>query len=134
MDVLRNYKLDLIVLADYLKLVPVDVVKEFENRIINIHPALLPSFGGKGMYGMNVYTAVFNSLAKVSGATVHFVNTEYDKGKIIAQRCVDISDVNSPVEIAERVLKIEHQILPEVIKAFAEKRIIIQDNRVIIKS
>lgn len=134
LEVLRNYYLDLIVLAGYLKLVPFDVVKEFENRIINIHPALLPSFGGKGMYGMNVHKAVFNSSAKVSGATVHFVNTEYDKGKIIAQRCVDISDVKSPEEIAERVLKIEHQILPEVIKAFAEKRLIIQDNRVIIKS
>jgi len=134
LEVLRNYNLDLIVLAGYLKLVPVEVVREFENRIINIHPALLPSFGGKGMYGMNVHTAVFNSSAKVSGATVHFVNAEYDKGKIIAQRCVDISDVKSAEEIAERVLKIEHQILPEVIKAFAEKRIIIQDNRVIIKS
>ena len=134
LDVLRNYNLDLIVLAGYLKLVPVEVVREFENRIINIHPALLPSFGGKGMYGMNVHTAVFNSSAKVSGVTVHFVNAEYDKGKIIAQRCVDISDVKSAEEIAERVLKIEHQILPEVIKAFAEKRIIIQDNRVIIKS
>lgn len=134
LKVLRNYNLDLIVLAGYLKLVPFDVVKEFENRIINIHPALLPSFGGKGMYGMNVHTAVFNSSAKVSGATVHFVNTEYDKGKIISQRCVDISDVKSPEEIAERVLKIEHQILPEVIKAFAEKRIFIEDNRVIIKS
>jgi len=134
LEVLRNYNLDLIVLAGYLKLVPVEVVREFENRIINIHPALLPSFGGKGMYGMNVHTAVFNSSAKVSGATVHFVNTEYDKGMIIAQRCVDISDIKSPEEIAERVLKIEHQILPEVIKAFAERRILIQDNRVIIKS
>lgn len=134
LEVLRNYNLDLIVLAGYLKLVPVEVVREFENRIINIHPALLPSFGGKGMYGMNVHTAVFNSSAKVSGATVHFVNTEYDKGMIIAQKCVDISDVKSPEEIAERVLKIEHQILPEVIKAFAERRILIQENRVIIKS
>ncbi|MCL6495236.1 MAG: phosphoribosylglycinamide formyltransferase [Ignavibacterium sp.] len=134
LDVLRNYNLDLIVLAGYLKLVPVELVREYENRIINIHPALLPSFGGKGMYGMNVHTAVFNSSAKVSGATVHFVNAEYDKGKIIAQRCVDISDVKSAEEIAERVLKIEHQILPEVIKAFAEKRILVQDNRVIIKS
>lgn len=134
LEVLRNYNLDLIVLAGYLKLVPVEVVSEFENRIINIHPALLPSFGGKGMYGMNVHTAVFNSSAKVSGATVHFVNTEYDKGMIIAQRCVDISDVKSPEEIAERVLKIEHQVLPEVIKAFAERRILIQENRVIIKS
>lgn len=134
LETLKNYNLNLIVLAGYLKLVPVEVVKEFENRIINIHPALLPSFGGKGMYGMNVHTAVFNSSAKVSGATVHFVNAEYDKGKIIAQRCVDISDVKLPEEIAERVLKIEHQLLPEVIKAFAENRIFIENNRAIIKS
>ncbi len=134
LNVLKEYDLDLIVLAGYLKLIPADVVKFFENRIINIHPALLPSFGGKGMYGINVHKAVFDSSAKVSGATVHFVDSEYDRGKIIAQRCVDISDVSSPEEIAERVLKIEHQILPEVIKAFAENRIKIVDNRVVINS
>lgn len=134
LKVLKNYNLNLIVLAGYLKLIPIDVVKYFENRIINIHPALLPSFGGKGMYGMKVHDAVFNSSAKVSGATVHFVDAEYDKGKIIAQRCVDISDVSSPEDIAERVLKIEHQLLPEVIKAFAENRVKIVDNRVVIKT
>ncbi len=134
LDVLKNYNLDLIVLAGYLKLIPTDVVEYFENRIINIHPALLPSFGGKGMYGMNVHNAVFHSSAKVSGATVHFVNTEYDRGKIIAQKCVDISDVKSAEEIAERVLKIEHQLLPEVIKAFAQDKIKIEGNRVVIKS
>ncbi len=134
LNVLKQYDLGLIVLAGYLKLIPADVVKFFENRIINIHPALLPSFGGKGMYGINVHKAVFDSSAKVSGATVHFVDSEYDRGKIIAQRCVDISDVSSPEEIAERVLNIEHQILPEVIKAFAENRIKIVDNRVVINS
>lgn len=133
-EVLKNLKIDLIVLAGYLKLVPMDVVKNFENRIINIHPALLPSFGGKGMYGMNVHKAVFESSAKVSGATVHFVNAEYDKGTIIAQKCVDISDAISPEEIAERVLKIEHLLLPEVIKAFAENRLVIENNRVIVKN
>jgi len=133
-EILKSYQIDLIVLAGYLKLVPDKVVQEFENRIINIHPALLPAFGGKGMYGMNVHKAVFDSSAKVSGATVHFVNSEYDKGKIIAQSCVDISDVKSPEEIAERVLKIEHKLLPEVIKAFAENRILVEGNRVIIKS
>ncbi|WP_337865296.1 phosphoribosylglycinamide formyltransferase [Ignavibacterium sp.] len=134
LETLKNYKLNLIVLAGYLKLVPVEVVREFENLIINIHPALLPSFGGKGMYGINVHTAVFNSSAKVSGATVHFVDAEYDKGKIIAQKCVDISDAKSPEEIAERVLRVEHQLLPEVIKAFAENRIFVENNRAIIKS
>lgn len=129
---LQQREIELIVLAGYLKLIPAFLVEKFENRIINIHPALLPSFGGKGMYGMNVHKAVFDSSAKVSGATVHFVNQEYDKGRIIAQRCVDISDVKSPEEIAERVLNIEHQLLPFVIKKFAQKKIKIIDNRVLI--
>jgi len=132
--VLKELSIDFIVLAGYLKLIPKELVEYFENRIINIHPALLPSFGGKGMYGMNVHRAVFDSSAKVSGATVHFVDTTYDTGKIIAQKCVDISDVNNPEEIAERVLKIEHQLLPEVVKAFAENRIKIESGRVIIKN
>lgn len=127
---LQKLECDLIVLAGYLKLIPDNLIESFENRIINIHPALLPSFGGKGMYGLNVHRAVFNSYAKVSGATVHFVDKTYDTGKIIAQRCVDISDVNSPEEIAERVLKVEHQILPDVVKAFAENKICIEKNRI----
>lgn len=127
---LKTLGCELIVLAGYLKLIPDNLIENFENRIINIHPALLPGFGGKGMYGMNVHKAVFNSSAKVSGATVHLVDKTYDTGKIIAQKCIDISDVNSPEEIAERVLRIEHQILPEVVKAFAENRIYIEENRV----
>ena len=119
-------------MAGYLNLIPFMLIENFENRIINIHPALLPSFGGKGMYGMNVHRSVYNSSAKVSGATIHFVDKSYDTGKIISQKYVDISDVKTPEEIAERVLTIEHQILPEVVKAFAEDRIIIEDNRVIV--
>ena len=129
---LKNLEVKFIVLAGYLKLVPNDLIENFVDRIINIHPALLPSFGGKGMYGMNVHRAVFDSSAKVSGATVHIVDNTYDTGKIIAQKCVDISDVKSPEEIAERVLKIEHQLLPEVIIAFAENRIKIESGRIII--
>jgi phosphoribosylglycinamide formyltransferase-1 len=93
---LVDLKIDLIVLAGYLKKIPAGFIEQFENKIINIHPALLPSFGGKGMYGANVHQAVFNSSAQVSGATVHFVNSIYDEGKIIAQRVVDISKVSSP--------------------------------------
>jgi len=129
-DHLVSLEIDLIVLAGYLKLVPGDVVKSFEFRIINIHPALLPSFGGSGMYGANVHKAVFNSSAKVSGATVHFVDVTYDTGKIIAQRCVDISNVNSPAEIAERVLKIEHILLPAVIEKLALKKVTMENGRV----
>jgi phosphoribosylglycinamide formyltransferase-1 len=129
---LQNLNPDLVVLAGYLKLIPSDVVNFYNNKIINIHPALLPAFGGEGMYGMNVHKAVFNSSAKVSGATVHFVNEIYDSGKIIAQKCIDISGAKSPEEIAEEVLKIEHKLLPEVILAFAEKRIRIVDNRIVV--
>ena len=121
---------DLIVLAGFLKLLPEDFVRTFKNRIINIHPALLPSFGGPGMYGMNVHRAVFEASAKVSGATVHFVDETYDTGKIIAQRCVDISDVKTPEEIAERVLKIEHELLPFVIEKLALGRVFVDKFRV----
>lgn len=129
-DLLEELGVELVVLAGYLKLIPSEVVDRFENHIINIHPALLPAFGGKGMYGMNVHKAVFNSTAKISGVTVHMVDNTYDTGKIIAQRCVDISDVKSPEEIAERVLKVEHVLLPFVIKAFAENKILIEENRI----
>jgi len=120
---LTSLDIDLIVLAGFLKMIPVDVINVFRNRIINIHPALLPAFGGKGMYGMNVHRAVFNSSAKESGATVHFVNEVYDDGEIIAQRKVDISDLKSPEQIAERVLKVEHELLPDVIEQFALNKI-----------
>jgi formyltetrahydrofolate-dependent phosphoribosylglycinamide formyltransferase len=129
-DHLVSLEIELIVLAGYLKLIPGDVVSSFEFRIINIHPALLPSFGGSGMYGANVHKAVFNSSAKVSGATVHFVDETFDTGKIIAQRCVDITNVNSPAEIAERVLKIEHSLLPDVIEKLALQKVTIENGRV----
>lgn len=127
---LNSLEIDLVVLAGFLKMIPNDMIIDFRNRIINIHPALLPSFGGKGMYGMNVHKAVYNSSAQVSGATVHFVDETYDTGKIIAQRCIDISDVGSPEEISERVLAIEHVLLPHVIEKFALNKIIVDNDRV----
>jgi formyltetrahydrofolate-dependent phosphoribosylglycinamide formyltransferase len=129
---LEELEIDLIVLAGYLKLIPSDIIDKYHGKIINIHPALLPSFGGKGMYGIRVHQAVFDSSAKVSGPTVHFVDNTYDTGKIIAQQCVDISDVNSPEEIAERVLKIEHRLLPLVIRKIAEGKVRQINNRVIV--
>ena len=128
--ILKDFKVDLIVLAGFLKLIPVNFVRAFRNRIINIHPALLPSFGGTGMYGSNVHRAVFESSAQVSGASVHFVDESYDTGRIIAQRCVDISDVKSPEEIAERILNIEHQLLPYVIEKIALGKVFVENNRV----
>jgi phosphoribosylglycinamide formyltransferase 1 len=128
--ILKDFKIDLIVLAGFLKLIPNNFVRAFRNKIINIHPALLPSFGGSGMYGMNVHKAVFESSAQVSGASVHFVDETYDTGRIIAQRCVDISQVKSPEEIAERVLRIEHQLLPYVIEKIALGKVFVENNRV----
>jgi phosphoribosylglycinamide formyltransferase 1 len=132
-DFLVKLKIDLIVLAGFLKMIPGDVVKNFNGKIINIHPALLPSFGGKGMYGMNVHKAVFESSAKVSGATVHFADEEYDRGKIIAQTAVDISDAESPQQIAELVLDAEHNLLPFVIKKIAQGKVKIVNSRAIVE-
>lgn len=126
---LKAENINLIVLAGFLKKIPDEFVDAFKNRIINIHPALLPSFGGKGMYGLNVHTAVFNSSAKVSGATIHFVDKIYDNGFIIAQKAIDISDLNSPEEIASRVLNIEHELLPFVIEKFSEGKVVIENRR-----
>ena len=129
-EFLKSLEIELIVLAGFLKKIPDDLISDFRNRIINIHPALLPSFGGKGMYGMNVHQAVFDSSAQVSGASVHFVDEIYDNGKIIAQRSIDISDVESADEIASRVLEIEHELLPFVIEKFAQNKIILLNDRV----
>jgi phosphoribosylglycinamide formyltransferase 1 len=130
---LKDMEIDLIVLAGFLKLIPDEVIKNYKLKIINIHPALLPSFGGKGMYGINVHKAVFDSSAKVSGATVHFADETYDTGKIIAQKCVDISDVNSPEEIAERVLEIEHKLLPFVINKIADRKVKVVNGRIVVE-
>ncbi len=126
---LLEERVELIVLAGFLKKIPDFLIDAFENRIINIHPALLPSFGGKGMYGINVHNAVFNCNAKVSGATIHFVDKIYDNGKIIAQRAVDISDAQSPEEIARLVLSVEHTILPFIVEKFADGKVIIENYR-----
>jgi len=123
---------ELIVLAGYLKLLPKEFVRQFHCKVINIHPALLPSFGGKGMYGKHVHETVFNSSVKISGATVHFVNERYDEGLIIDQQAVSIVDANSAEEIAKRVLELEHKLLPSVIAKIAQKKIEIKNNRVYI--
>lgn len=120
---LKKLEVEFIVLAGFLKLIPIEFLVSFQNKIINIHPALLPSYGGPGMYGMNVHRAVFNSGDKYSGATVHVVDENYDSGKIIAQEEVDVSNVNSPEELAEIVLKVEHRLLPLVLRQIAEGKV-----------
>lgn len=117
---LGRSRIDLIVLAGYLKLVPPEVIQAYRNRIINIHPALLPDFGGAGMYGHRVHEAVLRSGARQSGATVHLVDEVYDRGAILAQATVPVFPDDTPDRLAERVLEAEHQLLPAVVLKAAE--------------
>ena len=110
---------DLVVLAGYLKLVPAEVVARFRCRMINIHPALLPAFGGPGFYGRRVHEAVLASGATVSGATIHYVDDHYDRGAIIAQWPVPVHAGDTPETLAARVLAVEHRLLPAVVLALA---------------
>ena len=119
---LKQYKIDLIVLAGYMKMLGPPITRKYKNRIINIHPALLPSFGGKGMYGINVHKAVLESGEKITGATVHYVDDKYDNGKIIIQKQVKIFDGDTPEKLQKRVLRAEHKLYPEAIKILEEKQ------------
>jgi phosphoribosylglycinamide formyltransferase-1 len=116
LDELNKIKPDLIVLAGFLLKFPEHIIKAYPNKIINIHPALLPNYGGKGMYGMNVHNAIFQNKDVETGITIHFVTPNYDEGAIIFQKSVTISDCKSPEEIAEKVHQLEHKYFPEVIK------------------
>lgn len=133
LDSLNESGIDYIVLAGYMKLIGRQIVDRYNNKIINIHPALLPSFGGKGMYGHHVHQAVYDRGVKLSGATVHLVNNEYDAGPVVLQKSVLLDDVSSPDDIAQRVLEIEHRIFPEAVKLLVEDRLIIKKLRVSIK-
>jgi len=130
LDELIWAKIDYIILAGYLKLVGKQIVDRYSNKIINIHPALLPSFGGKGMYGHHVHQAVYDRGVKVSGVTVHLVNSEYDDGPIVLQRCVSIEKAKTPEEIAGTVLKVEHEIFSQAIKLMVEEKLHIAGSRV----
>jgi phosphoribosylglycinamide formyltransferase-1 len=133
LNALIKSKIDFIILAGYLKLIGKHIVDHYSNKIINIHPALLPSFGGKGMYGHHVHDAVYDRGVKVTGATVHLVNNEYDAGPIVIQKVVSIEDAGSSLEIARRVLKIEHEIFPQAVKWLVEEKLEVNGLRVNIK-
>src|SRR4051812_4504305 len=116
LELLRKFRVDLVVLAGYLKRIPPAVVREYSGRIINIHPALLPAFGGEGMYGARVHEAVIGSGASESGVTVHLVDDEYDRGTIVAQWRVPVDKSDSAESLAARVLAVEHVVYPRVIE------------------
>ncbi len=127
---LGEAKVDLVCLAGYMRLLPTPVVQSYAGRVMNIHPALLPLFGGKGMYGEHVHRAVLDSGMKVSGCTVHFVDEHYDTGPIIVQRCVPVEEEDTWETLAARVLVQEHQAYVQAVKLFAQGRLRIEGRRV----
>ena len=127
---LQDEKIDFIVLAGYLAILQEDLIKAYPNKIINIHPSLILSFCGPGMYGLHVHEAALAKGVKVSGATVHFVSEEVDGGPIIYQEAVSIADLDTAEAIQKRVLEIEHKILPMVVRYYCEDRIRIEKGRV----
>ena len=120
---LNSHRIDLVVLAGYMRLVPEVVVNAYRGRILNVHPALLPAFGGRGMYGTRVHAAVIAAGARVSGATVHFVDERYDHGAIVAQWPVPVLAADTPQALAARVLRVEHALYPPAVLAVAQARI-----------
>lgn len=128
LELIKN-KVDLIVLAGYLSILDGEILKEFRNRIINIHPSLIPSFCGGGMYGIKVHEAAIKKGVKYSGCTVHFVNEEVDGGEILLQKVVPVLQEDTPKELQERILIEEHRILPEAIKLISEGKVKIENGR-----
>ena len=132
LEELERKNIDLIILAGYLNILSSKLVSNYSNRIINIHPSLIPSFCGDGFYGENVHKAVIKSGVKFTGATTHFVDENVDTGAIILQDVVPIF-INDDFEtVAKRVLEIEHKILVKTVKAFCDNKIIFKDNRAFI--
>ena len=133
-DALTKAKIDLVVLAGFLTIIDEQVYEAFPNRIINVHPALIPSFCGKGYYGLHVHEAALAKGVKVSGATVHIVTPECDAGPIILQKAVEVKEGDTPEVLQKRSMEeAEWLILPEAVKLFCEDRLVVTDNKVYIK-
>jgi phosphoribosylglycinamide formyltransferase 1 len=133
LETLEREEVDLIILAGYLAIVPDSIIIKYRNRIMNIHPSLIPSFCGKGYYGEKVHQEVYDRGVKITGATVHFVNEETDGGPIILQETVTLDFEDDPKSIQKKVLVVEHKILPQAVKLFAEGKLEVIDNRTKIK-
>ena len=127
---LEEHRSTFIVLAGYLKMIPTEVVSAFRGRILNIHPALLPAFGGHGMYGRRVHEAVIEYGVHWTGATVHLVEEDYDTGPIVLQEIVPVYPDDTPDDVAARVLEVEHRIYPAAVRLFAQGRIALEGRRV----
>ena len=119
LELLRRFRVDIVVLAGYLKRIPSKVIREYSGWIINVHPALLPAFGGEGMYGARVHEAVIASGAHETGVTIHLVDDEYDRGSIVAQWRIPVEPTDTPSSLAARVLNIEHVVYPRAVEMVA---------------
>lgn len=124
-ELLEKHEINLVALAGYMKKLPDEVIDFVNGKVLNIHPALLPKFGGKGMYGINVHKAVIEAGENESGATVHLVNSVYDEGRILAQKKVPVLPGDTPESLAARVLIAEHELYPETIEKIALGEIVI---------
>lgn len=122
-ELLKSENVDYVVLAGWLKIIPASFIETFKDRIINIHPALIPAFCGKGYYGLKVHGAAINYGVKVSGATVHFVEADVDAGAVIMQKTVPVEEEDTPESLQARVLNVEHEILPLCVKLLCEGKI-----------
>ena len=131
--ILIENKIDYIVLAGWLKIIPESFIRQYKNKIINIHPSLIPSFCGEGYYGLKVHKAVIDYGAKISGCTVHFVNEVADGGEIIAQTAVKVEESDTPESLQLRILEEEHKLLPFCVKKLCEGKISIDGRHVFIK-
>ncbi len=125
-----RHTIDLVALAGYMRRIPAGMVASFRHRMVNIHPSLLPAFGGSGMYGMRVHEAVVAHGVRVTGATVHFVDETYDTGPIILQQAVPVHQDDTPADVASRVLEVEHSLYPEAIHLLAANRLTVHGRRV----
>lgn len=133
LSALDSHGVDFIVLAGYMKKIDRVIIRRYRNKIINVHPALLPAFGGQGMYGRRVHEAVIAQRAPVSGATVHIVDEEFDHGMIILQESIPVMPSDTPESLAEKVLRIEHRILPRAVELFALNKIAVENGKVLIR-
>lgn len=124
-EVFKKHNVNTVILAGYMKKVSADLIHSFSNRVLNIHPALLPKFGGEGMFGSNVHKAVIESGEKISGATIHLVTPNYDDGKILNQMTVPVLDNDTPETLAKRVLEIEHILYTDTLIKIANGDIVI---------
>ncbi|MBP3414010.1 MAG: phosphoribosylglycinamide formyltransferase [Clostridia bacterium] len=133
-DLLETEKTDLVVLAGFLTIIDEQVYERFPNKILNVHPALIPSFCGKGYYGLRVHEAALEKGVKISGATVHIVTPECDAGPIVLQKAVEVRDGDTPETLQRRIMEeAEWKILPKAVRLFCEDRIIIENDKVHIK-